>query len=225
MAGWFARLFGVSPFRPLIEHQQKVRECVQLVPELLDAVLAGQESKIVETAKRISICEYEADEIKNRVRDQLPSRLFLPVSRADLLEVLSAQDSVADAAEDLGVLLTMRQMDQPPAEVGELLLELQNRVLTVVDRATDVVDQLETLANVSFAGAKARRVLRMIDEVDREEHLADKVQDQLAKAFFRHEDDFKPAAIYVWMKVFNKLGDLANHSEKMTHRIRLFLAG
>ena len=221
---WISRLIAPSPFAPLIEHQHKIAEAMALVPEVVGAALEPDIARTRQVAKRLSIIEHEADTMKNRLRDSLPRTLFMQVSRPVLLDVLSAQDAIADACEDLGVLLTMRVMEVPPDEVAELLNELVVAVVAVFDRATTVVEELETLAGVSFAGPEARRVLTLIDVVDHDEHLADKVQDQLAKEFFRHEADFNPAAIYLWMKIFNKIGDLANFSEKLTHRIRLFMA-
>ena len=221
---WLTQLLHKSPFGPVLEHQRKVQQCAELVPPLVDACLAGNTERVTEVAKQLSTLEYEADQLKNSVRDSLPQSIFMPVSRADLLNVLSAQDAVADCAEDVGVLLTMRPMEPPPLEVCELLRQLVNSAVDVVGSATEVVERLEALVSASFAGPEAKRVLKLIDQVDRKEHLADKIQDQLAKAFFRHEDQFKPAAIFMWIKIFNKIGDLANYSERTTHLVRLFLA-
>lgn len=196
-----------------------------LVPEIVESALAEDHDRTKSLAKQLSVLENEADVMKTRLRDSLPRSLFMQVSRPTLLEALSVQDSIGDACEDLGVLLTMRTMERPPEPVAELLRETVAAVMLVFERATSVVEELTALSGASFAGPEARKVLTLIDMVDREEHLADKVQDRLAKAFFKHEDAFKPAAIFVWMKVFNKIGDLANFSEKMTHRIRLFMAG
>lgn len=224
MGSWLTSLFARSPFGPMQEHQHKVQECAELVPEVIEACLSQDHERLRTLVREVSRREHEADEIKNRVRDQVPRSLFMPVSRGDLLQVLSAQDAIADNAEDLGVLISMRKMEPLPSEVAELLLELVHKCLQVVRQSTEVVDQLGTLVHTSFSGPEAQKVLALIDEVDREEHAADKIQDQLAKTFFRNEDAFKPAAIYLWMKIFNKVGDLANFAEKMTHRVRLFMA-
>ncbi|MFH1132000.1 MAG: TIGR00153 family protein [Pseudomonadota bacterium] len=224
MASWLTQLFVKSPFGPIQEHQKKIQESVEIVPRIVEACLCQDRVQVRELAKTLSILEGEADEIKTHVRDHLPKTLFLPVSRGDLLQVLSAQDKIADCAEDLGVLLNMRAMELPPEEVAVRLRELVVACVQVVRRSTEVVDELDDLVRSSFSGSAAKRLLEKIDIVDQEEHLADKVQDKLAKTFFRYEDQFKPAAIFLWMKVFNKIGDLANNAERMTHRIRLFIA-
>lgn len=221
---WLSRLFARSPFGPIKEHQYKVAECAALAEPILEACMAADQQEVRQLARQISTLEQESDAMKNEVRDGLPKGLLMPVSRGDLLNVLSVQDSIADAAEDLGVLLTMREMEPLPDAVAELLRQHVRAALAVVDQSTEVVEQLDRLVKAAFAGPEARRVLEMIDQLDRKEHEADKIQDQLAKAFFAHEDAFKPAAIYLWMKIFNKVGDLANFAEKLGHRVRLFLA-
>jgi hypothetical protein len=224
MPNWLANLFARSPFGPLQEHQHKVEECAEMAPVLIEAALQTDHDRVRELAKRISQLEAEADAVKNQVRDRLPRTLFMPVSRGDLLNVLAAQDAIADATEDLGVLLTMRRMERLPDEVADLLRKLVAASLGVVRQSTEVVDHMGVLVHASFSGPEAQHALQLIDELDKMEHEADKIQDQLAKCFFRHEDEFKPAAIFLWVKVFNKVGDLANFAEKMTHRIRLFMA-
>lgn len=224
MAVWFPRLFAESPFGPLITHQQKVAESVALIPSLVEAALDENYEGTCQVARDLSHLEHEADELKNRLRDSLPNTRFMQVSRPVLLDILSIQDHISDTCEDIGVLFTMRRMEAPPEEVAELLRDLVTAVVGVVGRAGSVVAELKALSGVSFSGPEAQRVLSMIELVDRDEHNADKVQDQLAKAFFRHEDEFKPAAIFVWMKIFTSIGNLANLAETMMHRIRLFMA-
>ncbi len=56
------------------------------------------------------------------------------------------------------------------------------------------------------------------------EHAADKLQDQCAKALFRAESEMAPVALFMWTKVLNKIGDMANHAENVGDQFRLFVA-
>jgi predicted phosphate transport protein (TIGR00153 family) len=224
VAGFLFKLFAPSPFQPLIELQRQVLQCVEALPAAIDAALEGDEGKIKQCAKVLSQLEEEADASKTRLRDQLPSSLILPVNRADLLHVVSAQDSTADAAEDVGVLLTMRVLTCPPEEVVTLLRQLVESVISVTKQVTGAVEILEEVTQTSFSGAAAQRLLQELESVARAEHEADKVQDQLAKAFFRHEDLFKPSEILLWIRIFERIGAIANNAKKTAHRMRLFVA-
>ena len=143
--------------------------------------------------------------------------------RRDLLDVLSSLDAIADCAEDIGILFTLRKMEPHDELVGPLK-SLVRRVMATVQKALEIVRQMEVLAEVGFTGREADRVRDLIDELGRLEHEADIVQDDLARKLFGMEDDIKPGSLFVWNKIFNKIGDMANHAEKCGNRLRLFFA-
>jgi predicted phosphate transport protein (TIGR00153 family) len=90
-------------------HMEKVAECIDEIPGILDAY-KRKDSKTVESlAKKISQLEHEADVIKHDIRNSLPRGLFMPVDRANLLRILNIQDSIANRAENIAVLLTFKQ--------------------------------------------------------------------------------------------------------------------
>lgn len=217
------RLFGRNPFPALGELMQAVLDCTADVPGLIDALIAGDQAQVEVMAKRISRLEADADDAKTRLRDTLPGSLFLPVDRRDLLQLVSQIDAIADCAEDVGVLLTLRPLSvpEPMAELLRLYLEA---VMLTVRTAGEVVTGVQALLSTGFGGTTAERTRDLIRELGRREHEADKLQDQIAKVLFSLEDALKPTAIFMWTKVLNKLGDMANHAENVGDRVRLFLA-
>ena len=202
---------------------KKVVEAAHLMAPLMEHLIADEQEAVLAMAKQVSRVEGEADDIKKDIRAHLPKSLFMPVDRGDLLRQLSAQDSIADAAEDVGVLLTLRKMSPPPW-MHECLKDYVAAVLKTVDQSGAVVAELDVLVEASFGGPEADRVIEMVDALHLAEHEADKLQDQIAKLVFQHEDDMKPVAVFMWSKIFNKLGDLANHAENVGDRIRLFVS-
>ena len=219
----FFGLFGESPFLYLREMAHQVKECADEVPLLFEAFFDGDYDKVLAKAERISHLEHEVDVLKTRIRDNMPKTRFMPVDRRDLLEVLANLDAVADAAEDVGKLFMMRKME-PHEQLVEPLKSLVRRVERTVAQAVDVVESLEVLADVGFSGREADRVMEKLDELNRLEHKADLVQDELARQLFAIEDDIKPGSLIVWNKIFNEVGDMANSAERMGNRLRLFLS-
>ncbi|MFB6262484.1 MAG: TIGR00153 family protein [Bradymonadaceae bacterium] len=216
-------LFAESPFVPLQELAEKVQECAEHVPELFDALFDGDYTKVRATAEEISHLEHEADVAKDKIRDRLPKTIFLPVDRRDLLEIISLLDAVADYSEDVGQLLTLRELEAHE-EMEAPVRKLLRRVVKVVDQSSEVVGELDVLVEVGFSGPEAERVRDMIDELNRLEHEADKVQDELARTLFSLEDELRPGSLFLWNKIINKVGDIANRSEKVGNRLRLFMA-
>ena len=99
MPSYLTNLFGRSPIRPLQEHMAKVYACVQQLKPLFDAVIINDQSTVAEARKKIAKLENEADELKWELRHHLPTGLFMPVDRRDLLDVLMMQDKIARSEE------------------------------------------------------------------------------------------------------------------------------
>lgn len=217
------KLLGRSPFGALGALMDKVVTCCNGVHDVIEALIAGDQDQVVAHAKEVSRRECAADEVKNEIRDRLPSTLFLPVDRRDLLELVAQMDAIADCAEDVGVLLTLRPLEVPEAMVPLLRIYLE-RVMATVDTAAQLIRVMEGLLASGFGGNPADQARALIHELARKEHEADKIQDQIAKMLFHHEDRLAPVAIFMWTKVLNKIGDMANHAENVGDRIRLFLA-
>lgn len=217
-------LFAASPFEPLSKLAHKVADCAQELPALFDAFFEGDYDAVRAQAEAISQLEHEADRLKDQVRDSLPKTIFLPVDRRDLLEVVASLDAIADCAEDVGILFTLREME-PHEELVEPLQELLPQVMKVVDKMLAIFDRLEVLMEVGFRGPEVRQVQQMIEELGRLEHEADVTQDALARTLFSDiGDDIKPGSLMLWNKILNKVGDVANTAEKAGTRVRLFIA-
>lgn len=216
-------LFRKSPFDPLQNMMRKVVECADCIKPLFEAFAADDKEKLEKMVRTISHLEYEADQIKNEIRSSLPRSIFMPVARTDILEILANEDAIADAAEDVAVLITLKDIKLLP-EFRGCILELVDRVLEVVHKAAAVVNELDVLSETSFEGPEAKRVVSMIDEVCDLEHHVDEFQREVTRNFLLHEEKFTPGELWLWLKIVAKLGDVANYAERMCNRVRLFLS-
>lgn len=219
-----ANLLIRSPLPRVGDLMTAVVECTEQVPVLIDHLISGDQAQIGEVAKNISTLEGKADDAKNLVRSKMPSRLFMPVDRRDVLKLVSEIDAIADCAEDVGVLLTLRALEVPE-ELKPLLKSFVERVMNTVHESAKLVDMLDDLLESGFGGRPAEYAIAQAAIVGRAEHEADKIQDQCAKILFREEDSMPPAALFMWTKVLNKIGDVANHAENIGDQFRLFVAG
>lgn len=218
-----ANLLAKSPFPRIVAQMGAARACAEKVPPLVDALLAEDQASIERLAKETSILEGEADEVKNRVRNEMPLRIFLPVDRRDVLRLVSVIDRIADSAEDVGVLLTLRQLEVPEG-LDAPLREFAGSVMETVAKADELVGTLDALVKSGFGGGPAEAALDLVRTIGEREHRADKLQDQCAKALFRNEAHMAPVALFMWTKVLNELGEIANHAENVGDQFRLFVA-
>jgi len=190
----------------------KVKECVDLVKPLMEAFLDGKTEKLDGYAKKIFKAEHEADLVKKEIRSRLPKSIFLPVARGDILRFLKEQDGIADSAEDLAALLTMRKMTVPENLKEELKI-LVDKVIETYELAMKVSSEIKLLAETSFGGAEAHKVMDMIEEIKVKEWEADIAQMKAAKKMFGMEKELDPVSVMMWTNIFRELGTLANHAE------------
>ncbi len=216
-------LFARSPFRPLQEHMHVVLECVRELEPFFEAVCSGDEKGIDAHQRRIDELEGKADRLKNDLRAHLPRRLFLPVDRRDLLEILDLQDSMADTAQDIAGLFLEREMELPES-MERPLMELVRAVLRTADQAGAVIDTLDELVEIGFRGREADRVEGMIDELGALEGETDRLGIALVRELFRLERELSPVSVILWYQTIGWIGDVADHAEKVGNRLRLLIA-
>jgi len=217
-----SKLFGKSPFEPLYQHMLKVKECVDLVRPLMDALLKGDEKKVKEIAKRVFKAEHEADLVKKDIRNHLPKSIFLPVARGDLLRFLKEQDHIADSAEDLAALLILRKTTVPE-ELKDEIRDFVDKVLETYEMAMTVSSEIKILAETSFGGVEAHKVIELIEQLKVKEWEADKAQMKAAKKLFAIEKELDPVSVMMWTRIFDELGTLANHAENAGDQMRMML--
>ncbi len=202
---------------------EKVRACVDQIQPLFTAQLAGDYGKVQETSEKIVQLEYEADKIKNSIRDHLPQSIFLAVDKRDFMHLLSAQDDIADAIEDLGVILRIRQLVNPEG-LQEPLNTLVDHVVMSAYSACDLIHELDNLLEASFGGVEAEKVEKACHQLATYEWEADKKQFILAQKLFSLGDALSAADLLLWNEVSKKLGAVADKSELIGKTLRIFLA-
>ena len=217
-----SKLFGKSPFEPLYQHMLKVKACVDLVRPLMDAFLKGEQEKIRDVARKIFKAEHDADMVKKEIRSRLPKSILLPVARGDILRFLKEQDNIADSAEDLAALLILRKTTVPD-ELKEKIKEFIEKLLETYEVAMTVSNEIKLLAETSFGGEEAHKVMELIEQVKVKEWEADKAQMTAAKKMFSIEKKLDPVSVMMWMHIFKELGTLANHAENAGDQMRLML--
>ena len=219
-----ANLLARNPLPKVGELMSEVIRTSNKVRELIELLSAGDQAGVERVAKEISALEGKADDAKNAARSKMPVRLLMPVDRRDVLKLISQIDAVADCAEDVGVLLTIRPLTMP-TDMKSVLELFVDRVLETIREAAKLIDLIDDLVESGFSGPPAEQVLEQAAILGRAEHEADKIQDQCARVLFKEEDSMPPAAVFMWTKVLNKIGDMANHAENIGDQFRLFVAG
>lgn len=220
---YIGSLFGTSPVRPLQKHMASVQECINVLPEFFQLVLKEdwKEAKIIQ--KRIRKLEQEADKLKKDLRMHLPKSLFMPVSRRDLLEVLTMQDKIANKAKDIAGLVLGRKMVFPE-NIGPRFMEFIDRCIDASRQAQKAINELDELVETGFGGGEIKVVESMLTKLDKIENDTDKIQVGIRAALIKIERDLPPIDVMFLYKIIDWTGELADISQRVGSRLQLMLA-
>jgi predicted phosphate transport protein (TIGR00153 family) len=217
-----AKVFGRSPFVPLQMHMEKVAECVGKLPEILDAYRRQDSETVTDLVYILSRTEHEADLIKHDIRNNMPRGLFMPIDRANLLRILNIQDSIANRAENIGVLLTFKQAGTFD-EFDTAFDAFVAKCLEAFNLTREIIDQLDELLETGFGGAEAQNVQEMVDKVAFKEYESDLSQRELLRLLLAHEDAITYGDFFLWTRIIQQVGGLADRSNNLAAALRMTL--
>ena len=212
-----------SPFKSIQEHMRAVFSCVCLIPPLFDAVYRQDSEQVNEFAKQINELETQADQLKTTFRLNMPKSLFLPVDRKDLLSLIGAQDQIADTAEDIGKIFLFREMTVPEALKGQLD-ELLEATMEISAAAKQMIEELDELLEVGFAGRESDKVTGMIAGVRRSEHNIGEIVHRIRRQLFTIESSLVPVSAMFWYRISDHVARISDQSENLADRLLLFLS-
>ncbi len=216
-------LFGSSPVRPLQTHRASVQDCITGLIPFFKAVIKEDWKKAKDQQKKIAKLEREADKLKRKLRLHLPKSLFMPISRRDVLEVLTMQDKIANKAKDIAGLIIGRKMTFPET-VNEKLVDFVLRSIDASKQAQKAINELDELVETGFGGREVKLIEDMIKKLDEIESETDKIQVKVRRELFKTEKDLPPVDVMFMYRVIDWIGDLGDLSQRVGSRLELMLA-
>jgi len=146
----------------------------------------------------------------------------MPVDRANLLRILSVQDSIANRVENIGVLLTFKQANTfegfEPAFDDLVAKSLEAFILT-----RNIIGQLDELLETGFGGAEAHTVRELVDKVALKEYETDVAQRELLRDMLAHEQNISYGDFFLWTSIIRQVARLADRCEELSTAVRMTL--
>jgi predicted phosphate transport protein (TIGR00153 family) len=216
-------VFAKSPVRPIQEHMHKVLDTAKGLPTFVNAAQKGDWKKAEAVQKEIVMHERHADKLKHLVRTHVPKRLFMPVSRSDLLQLVTTQDRIANRTKDVAGLMLGRKM-QFPKPLATQFKEYIKACLDVAKQACEAIDTLDEVFEVGFSRREVKTVDAMIKEISKREKATDKLQIKLRAELFKIEQDLPPVEVMFLYKIIELIGDIADYSERTGNRLQILIS-
>ncbi len=221
--GSIFNVFGPSPIKPIEQHIRKAHQCAKQLYPFFEAILKKDWKTAKNFADKVIGLEKEADRIKRDLRLHLPTGLFLPVSRTDLLELLNAQEKIPNTAEDIVRLVISRKMIIPDTLTSVFMLFV-NRCLDASKQACKAINELDELLETGFRGSEVKIVEEMIVTLDDIEHESDAMLSEVRHGIFELEQKLSAIEIIFLYKLVQWIGDLADHAQNVGARLQILIA-
>ena len=216
-------LFGKSPLSPLQEHMGKVHDTVACLPGLASAAQSGNWEEAAALHTEILRLASEADKLKLALRMELRKSTFMPVSRSDLLELLTSQDLVADESEFIANLVMNRKMGMPDKAWAGFDSYL-SAVVSTVDLAWNAVMELDEVFEVGFGKRESDVVYTKLKSLLRQEATAKKLEAKLRGSLFKVEPDLEPLDAMFIYQLVDRIGDIGRHAERIGNRLLILIS-
>jgi len=223
VGGYMTGIFGSSPVKPMQQHMARVLSCVSELIPLFEAVFREDWDSVAASQQKISTLEKEADVLKKELRLQLPKGLFMPVSRQDLLEVLTMQDKIANRAKDIAGVIVGRHMVFP-AVIHDNYKKYVRRCVDACEQADRAINELDELVGTGFSGQEIKLVVEMIQKLDAIESDTDTWQADIRLQLFAVEKELPPVDVMFLYEIIEWTGDVADRAQRVGSRLQLMLA-
>lgn len=219
---YFSKLFIKTPFVSLQSHMTKVVSCMNLLQEIMLGLKTMSLESLQDKAKKIVEFEYEADLIKNEIRKNLPRSVLFLVDRSQFLDLVTLQDNLADAAEDVANLITIKKLAIDD-DHHDFLMALLKKNLEAFELVKELIFSLEQLVEASFGGKIAQKVKAKVDILALKEHEADLAKHNLLKTVFERGEKLSTPDFYLWMRLMDDIQGISHFSEKIAIRMGMML--
>ena len=220
---YFSGIFGKSPFPTLQQHASTCADASEILLLLVPAANAGNWEEVERLYDALTQLEHEADAQKREIRSKLPRGFFLPVARADLLDLLSRQDEIANDSRDVAGVILGRRMSFP-SSMRDSVLGLVEGAVATCSCARELVGLFDELLDTGFSGLEAKRVADRIEEIERLEAKTDAILVDVRSQLFQVEDELAPVQAVFLYRALDLIADLADGAERVAHRVQMMIA-
>ena len=204
-------MFRKSPVVAIQGHSDLCLKCAQKLVDLFKAT-NGEDRKAI--LNEIIALEKAADDAKAEIREQLQRKLFMPVSRNSILELVFVQDKIANKARDIARIYCQRFEKIPDLLEPQFTRFLELNV-AAVEQATRSVHELDELYETAFRGAELELVSKMVEELDKLESESDDLQWEVGDMLRSVENQLSAVDVMFLYRIItsvSRLGDLAERT-------------
>jgi hypothetical protein len=218
----FIDVIEESPFEPLREHARVVHKCVNALHKMMGSFINQDFGKLNAQWQTVQNLEYEADLVKNAIREHMPITLYVPIPTSNIYEFLREMDDIADCAENVSDILILRETRIPdPVKRG--FVRHMETVIKTVNVLVDEIDKATELFKTKVDKERKEELLKKLYAVSQMEWKADGIKRDIKKKIYGLEHELNVFAIKHLLDILHEMDEIADHSENVEARLRTIL--
>jgi len=214
---------SADPLEKLIKHAKMVKKCTESMQIAVEAYFDGDFDKFENYRQKVIEEEEKADRIKRSIRNHLPSRIHMSVDKSNYLLLVTQQDKILDYEEDVVQWLSMRNVEYSD-EIVELFKALTKKSIETINYFEKAVFNLPEVLASSFSDEERNETKIYIKKVSKSEYESDLMEHEVSKKLFNIGDGITSYDFYHLMRLVQLLGEISNHAENASDRVRTLLA-
>jgi len=217
---FFGLLSSRSPMDGLVEHYDKIAECIETIDDSLECyVSSGVCREFEDLTRSVDAIENHADVIKRNIRNHLPKGLFMPVEKPLFLSYTKSQDNILDSAQDALHWLAIRKVEIPEDVQKDLIFLLDAVARTTVLLGPALKSTIALINGESLDRDGTKECYRKVrDERDN----VRKLKNELQKKVYAKDIDFKD--IYQLIHFIDCLDKMGHDTENCAEMLRSMIA-
>ncbi|MFO7792336.1 MAG: TIGR00153 family protein, partial [Candidatus Saliniplasma sp.] len=205
-----------SPFEGLSKHSEITKQGISELKKAIKLYVRGDFEEAQKRFKRVSKIEHDADKVKMNTWENLPRSIFMPVKRDDFMALLKEADSILDNAEDVGVLLPMRE-EPIPKPVHDGFREFADKIFNTAKKYEEIMNIFKEVIDSSFSSKSKDRIRELHEDICQLEYEADVLEERISKKLFNMDD--KPLTAVHLLKVLDRMDSIADHAENVADKL------
>jgi uncharacterized protein len=190
----------------------KVHECAEGLVALTDAYLAGDGERVPALVADVVRLEEEADAIKREIREELSHSMFTAVQRAEVINLLKAQDDVADDCLEVAQWMEVRPTHVPDS-LASALRGLCGKVVATSEALAETTKRLRATLESAVAGTSEAETSASAEAVRTARHDVEREAHEVMKRVFAFEAELGGVGVFALAQIVSDLSKAAESAE------------
>lgn len=206
----------------LCEYSSRVRQSVELVQSLADAVLAEDYAKIPTLHEQMSGIWHDVNQSKLSLYSQIKGMHFHVAGGDAFNQYMACQDRVADSLQGLADLLGLRRTPFP-IELRDDFRALVGQVVNISRRTMGLAERLFSETEVVYTDAEAQDSRCSAEGAIDERGQTRRCEIAFARHLYGLEKSLDPVTVVVLDKCCSTLHEVADNAEHAADNLRLMI--